>query len=156
MWCSCLLTVAGNCYRTGPVWHIYIYITQTLHVCHICLHWGSFGNQCRHIEVKCVGQFMSIPWAYPIYPITSNNGWWRGLVAGRHPSLKWWCSCLPTTGFLSDSHPINSQLSLNPCRSAGHRSESRPKSHTKKNPPLAACAMGVLLAILFSRACACA
>ena len=23
--------------------------SQTLHVCHICLHWGGFGGQCRHI-----------------------------------------------------------------------------------------------------------
>ena len=23
--------------------------TQTLHVCHICLHWGGFGGQCKHI-----------------------------------------------------------------------------------------------------------
>ena len=24
-------------------------ISQTLHVCHVCLHWGGFGGQCRHI-----------------------------------------------------------------------------------------------------------
>ena len=24
-------------------------LSQTLHVCHICLHWGGFGGQCRHI-----------------------------------------------------------------------------------------------------------
>ena len=28
------------CLKCGP---------QTLHVCHICLHWGGFGGQCRHI-----------------------------------------------------------------------------------------------------------
>ena len=25
--------------------------TQTLHVCHICLHWGGLGGQCRHIYI---------------------------------------------------------------------------------------------------------
>ena len=25
------------------------YHTQTLHVCHICLHWGGLRGQCRHI-----------------------------------------------------------------------------------------------------------
>ena len=23
--------------------------TQTLHLCHICLHWGGLGGQCKHI-----------------------------------------------------------------------------------------------------------
>ena len=23
--------------------------SQTLHVCHLCLHWGGLGGQCRHI-----------------------------------------------------------------------------------------------------------
>ena len=26
-----------------------VYITQTLHVCHMCLHWGGLRGQCRHI-----------------------------------------------------------------------------------------------------------
>ena len=25
------------------------YLAQTLHVCHICLHWGGLRGQCRHI-----------------------------------------------------------------------------------------------------------
>ena len=48
--------------------------SQTLHVCHICLHWGGFGGQCRHIwhtwsvwesvttslsAVRCIGDVTS-------------------------------------------------------------------------------------------------
>ena len=30
----------------GAPWEI---ISQTLHVCHVCLHWDGFWGQCRHI-----------------------------------------------------------------------------------------------------------
>ena len=44
-------------YVTTPFILTYVHIsqtlhvghTQTLHVCHICLHWGGLRGQCRHI-----------------------------------------------------------------------------------------------------------
>ena len=37
---------------SGPPWdpkNIWGCISQTLHECHICLHWGGLRGQCRHI-----------------------------------------------------------------------------------------------------------
>ena len=31
-------------------------ITQTLHVCHTCLHWGGFGGQLIGIYMECLSQ----------------------------------------------------------------------------------------------------
>ena len=37
-------------------------LSQTLHVCHICLHWGGFGGQCRHIWHTWSVWDMPVPW----------------------------------------------------------------------------------------------
>ena len=46
---ECVSCLSGVHVYMGVQWFAHIHISQTLHVCHICLHWDGFGGQCSHI-----------------------------------------------------------------------------------------------------------
>ena len=59
-----------------------LFCTQTLHVCHICLHWGGFGGQCRHIwhtwsvwGMFCIRSIRIHLWTLPPPPGRGPKAW---------------------------------------------------------------------------------
>ena len=68
---------------------MYLNLCHTLHVCHISLHWGGFGGQCRHIcHTWSVWETNQTPRpSGPLAPIESGHC--RGQALGNWHGRPW-------------------------------------------------------------------